>query len=122
MYGRKCSLPSNLSGDIVEPLYNHESYPKELKFRLQLSQKEARDNLIKSKIIRKEKYDLGKNPIVYKPNDLILVKNEVGNKLESIYLGPYKVLKDLSPNVEIDINGKSMIVHKNRTKFYNAPL
>lgn len=118
VYGRKCKLPSNLSGDIVQPLYNHESYPKELKYRLQLSQKEARDNLLKSKTKRKTKYDLKMNIVKYKANDKILLKNELGNKLNSVYLGPYKVLNDVSPNVEVEIDGKTVLVHKNRTKPY----
>lgn len=49
---------------------------------------------------------------------MILVKNETGNKLDSIYLGPYVVVRDLSPNVEIMKNGKLDVIHKNRTKLY----
>lgn len=119
VFGKKCSLPSNLTND-VEPLYNYESYPHELKYRLQLSQKEARNNLLRSKINRKYVYDKNINPVSYKENDLILVKNNTpSNKLDNIYLGPYKVIKDIPPNVEI-INkyGKIDIVHKNRTKPY----
>lgn len=121
VFGKKCSLPSNLTNGTVEPLYNVDSYPLELKFRLQTVQSEARKNLINSKLARKEKYDSNKNPIEYKPNDLILVKNETGNKLQNIYLGPYKVIRDMSPNVEILKNGKPEIIHKNRTKLYYLP-
>ena len=117
VFGKKCTLPSNLS-KIVEPIYNHDSYPCELKYRLQMSQKEARKNLLDSKMNRKERYDKHINPITYKPNDLILVKNETGNKLQSIYLGPYTVVRDLSPNVEIVNNGKIKLIHKNRTKLF----
>lgn len=118
VFGKKCSIPSNLCSSIIEPLYNHEDYPMELKYRLQVSQKEARANLLKDKMDRKISYDKNSNPIMYRPNDLILVKNETGNKLSSIYLGPYKVVQDASPNVEIIKNGKVELIHKNRTKLY----
>lgn len=118
VFGRKCILPSNLNKQYVDPLYNYDNYPAELKFRLQTSQKEARDNLIKNKMTRKNKYDEKLNSIIYKPNDLILIKNETGTKLDKIYDGPYKVIRDLSPNVEIDKNGKYDIIHKNRTKLF----
>ena len=52
------------------------------------------------------------------PNDKILIKNETGNKLSNLYTGPYTVIRDLSPNVEININGKIDVIHKNRTKLY----
>lgn len=117
VYGKKCNLPSNLS-TIVEPLYNHDSYPLQLKYRLQVSQNDARKNLIKTKIIRKVNYDSNINPIIYKPNDQILLKEEIGNKLSPIYSGPYVVIRDLSPNVEIIKKGKIDLVHKNRTKLY----
>lgn len=117
VYGKKCHLPSNLSST-VEPLYNHDSYPLELKYRLQASQSEARNNLINSKLLRKCYYDTYVNSTTYKPNDQLLLKNETGNKLTSLYSGPYRVIRDISPNVEIEINGKSDTVHKNKTKPY----
>ena len=119
VYGKKCNLPSNVT-KAVEPLYNIDDYPLQLKYRLQVSTKEARDNLIQSKTSRKIKYDHRINPIVYKKNDLILVKNETGNKFANIYSGPYIVIKDMPPNVEILKNNKIDVVHKNRTKLYNS--
>lgn len=119
VFGKKCNIPSNLTKNSVNPLYNCDNYPLELKYRLQTSQKEAYDNLYESKSARKQKHDLKCNPITYKPNDLVLVKNETGNKLQSIYDGPYLVIKDVSPNVEIlKDKGKTDLVHKNRTKLY----
>lgn len=120
VFGKVCSLPSNLNNNIVEPLYNHDSYPLELKYRLQLSQKEARENLLKSKLARKTVYDKNINPIVYRPGDLILIKNENCSKMDSIYTGPYIVIQDMSPNVQINKNGKIDIVHKNRTKLFKS--
>lgn len=119
VFGKKCILPSNLC-KLIEPIYNYESYPCELKYRLQLSQKEARDNLLKSKIVRKSYYDKYVNPVKYNINDLVLVKNETGNKLDALYSGPYKVIKIMPPNVEIMKNGKIDVIHMNRTKLYHT--
>ena len=88
----------------------------ELKYRLQVSQKDARENLYKSKLLRKEIFDKEINPIYYKKDDLILLRNPISDKKQSVYLGPYLVIEDLCPNVKILINGKEKLVHKNRTK------
>lgn len=119
VFGKKCSLPSNLTKEL-DPLYNFESYPRELKYRLQLSQKEAKRNLLKSKFNRKVVYDKNVNPVSYKENDLILVKNDaLCSKFNDIYSGPYVVIKDIPPNVEIiNKHGKIDSIHKNRTKPY----
>lgn len=50
------------------------------------------------------------------PNDMLLVKNETGNKLETLFNGPYIVIEEQEPNVKIMKNGKIDIVHKNNTK------
>lgn len=119
VFGKKCTLPSNLLTK-VEPLYNYDSYPCELRYRLQVSQQEARNNLIKSKIVRKSKYDKNVNPIMYKKDDLVLIKNENRHKMDPLYLGPYTVIRDLAPNVEISKDGKLDVVHKNRTKLFTS--
>lgn len=118
VFGKVCNIPNNLL-NTVDPVYNFESYPIELKYRLQTANTDARNNLIESKIKRKKEYDKSMNPVNYKEGDLILVKNEVGNKLNELYNGPYIVIKELSPNVLLNKNGKEVIVHKNRTKLYN---
>lgn len=118
VFGKKCNLPSNLSSKQVDPIYNTDNYALELQYRLQLSQKEAIDSLLRSKMLRKSRYDKYVNPKIYKPNDLILIKNEDCNKLDNVFNGPFVVLKDDSPNVQILKNGKVELVHKNRTKLY----
>lgn len=118
VFGKKCVLPSNLTSGKIDALYNFDSYPLELKYRIQTSQKEAYNNLLESKLKRKSRYDRNVNSISYKPNDLILLKNETGNKFQSIYSGPYKVIKEVPPNVEILKDNKNYLVHKNRTKKY----
>lgn len=119
VFGKKCSLPSNFTNMKVDPLYNYDYYPFELKFRLQTTLKEARDNLLKSKLDQKERYDKNVNPTTYNPDDLVLVKNNMCNKLDNVYTGPYRVISDESPNVKILKNGRVDTIHKNRTKLYH---
>ncbi|KAG7309510.1 hypothetical protein JYU34_005483 [Plutella xylostella] len=116
VFGKKCILPSNLSGNTVEPLYNHDSYPHEMRFRLQVAQRDAKHNLEMSKIKRKIVSDKYINPVVYKKGEQLLIRNSSTDKTEPIYLGPYTVIEDLDCNVKILKNNKEDIVHKNRTK------
>lgn len=118
VFGKRCLLPSNFIHGKIDPLYAHESYPLEFKYRLQVAQKDAHDNLIKSKTTRKEKYDCNMNPVSYKEGDYLFIRNTTGHKMDPIYLGPYEVVKDLDCNVKILKNGKLEIIHKNRTKLY----
>lgn len=120
VFGKRCLLPGNFNAGVVDPLYAHDNYALELKYRLQIAHQDARSNLIRSKIKRKNKYDMGINPINYKKGDLLLLRNPSENKMEPIYLGPYLVLSDLDCNVKILKNGKEDVVHKNRTKMYKC--
>lgn len=118
VFGRNCLIPSNLK-NTIEPIYNFDNYSIELKYRLQKAHDDARSNLIQSKEKRKKIYDKTVNPKNYKKGDMILVKNETGDKISSpCFLGPYEVLEDLTPNVKILKNNKVDLIHKNRTKLY----
>ena len=114
VFGRICTIPVTLSS--IEPMYNPENYCNELRYRLQVAHRDARNHLILSKCNRKLSYDKNINPIVYKKDDLILIKSETGGKLDELYQGPFVVLEDIGPNVKILKNKKVDVVHKNRTK------
>lgn len=114
VFGKSCKLPNNFDTH-VDPLYNFDSYPLELKYRLQMAQNDARHNLIQSKQKRKEVYDRNTKPVTYCKGNQLLLKNETGDKFESVYKGPYLIIDDLGCNVKILRNGKEEIVHKNRT-------
>lgn len=111
-------MPNNLQNTIVEPLYNPDSYPLELKFRLQKALSDAKDNLIQSKEVRKNSYDKKMNSVKYRSGDLVLLKNQIGDKLDKIYLGPYEVIEEITPNIKIMKNGKEYVTHKNNTKIF----
>lgn len=118
VFGRQCRLPNSLELD-VEPLYNIDDYCLDLKYKLQVALRDARNNLVACKKKRKDKYDKSCNPVCYKKNDLILVKNECARKLDCIFDGPFEVLEDLGINVKIIKNGKVDIIHKDRTKKFS---
>lgn len=122
VFGKKCILPGNFNSNLVDPLYAHDNYALELKYRLQRAQKDARDNLIHSKIKRKTKYDTAIKPVYYNKGDLLLLRNPSENKMDPIFLGPYLVVDDLDCNVKILKNGREDIVHKNRTKLYKRAI
>lgn len=93
VFGKVCKIPSNLVNATIEPLYNIDSYPLELKFRIQKAQEDVHKNLIQCKTVRKVKHDAENQRFVkYKPSDLILVKSETGNKLSTVFDDPYKVI------------------------------
>jgi transposase InsO family protein len=117
VFGKECRIPSNLS-DTLDPLYNPNNYMLELRYRLQLAHKEAREHLLKSKLANKSLYDRNVLPFVYKKDDLVLIKNETGKKLSKLYNGPFKVVEDQGPNVIILNKGKNETIHKNRVKLF----
>lgn len=115
VFGRTSNLPKITEED-VQPLYNPDYYPFELRYRLQVAHSDARNNVLKSKNERKNVYDKSVNPVTYAKDDLILVRNETANKLDCLYDGPFVVIEDIEPNVKILKNNKIDIIHKNRTK------
>lgn len=117
VFGKPSNIPCRVSAT-VEPLYNPNDYCLELKYRLQLACKDARENVIKNKQLKKCSYDKKIYPVMYKNGDKLLIRNENASKLDQLFEGPYTVIEDLEPNVKIDKNGKIDVVHKNRTKLY----
>lgn len=117
VFGKICNLPSNLSEiEKVDPVYNIEDYAKQLKFKLQVSQKEVKDKILMEKSRRVEDYNISAEEKVYNKGDFILLKNETRSKLDRIYLGPYQVVQDCGANVDIQIGENIDRVHKARIK------
>lgn len=42
--------------------------------------------------------------------------------MDNIYLGPYKIIKDLGPNVQIQLDKNIDIIHKSRVKKFIAKM
>lgn len=119
VFGKTSKLPSNVT-DYVEPLYNFDSYPSELKYRLQVAWQDARNNLVVSKLKRKEIYDRKSKFVDFKLGDKVLVKDMLGNKCNSLFKGPYEVIKDNKTNLVIKVDNKNIEVHKNRVKIFRS--
>ena len=122
LFGRLCTLPSNLTGQYqTDPIYNIDDYTSILKYKLQVSQREARENLLKVKADRVSKYNQNAKDTNFTKGTLVLVKTEKGPKLETKYNGPYEILEDMGSNVKIAIkNNKDIdIVHKDRIREFS---
>lgn len=117
VFGKSCNLPSNIENQ-QNPLYNFDSYPHQLKYRLQQACNDAKNNLILSKEKRKLNYDKKSNEIDYRIGQLVLLRNDSGLKMDPLFKGPYEILEIKSPNVAIKVNNKITYVHKNRIKMY----
>ena len=74
----------------------------------------------KQKFKRVEDYNRLTEETKYNTGDLILLKNEVGSKMDHVYVGPYKILQDLGSNVEIETGKNTDIIHKSRVKHFRS--
>lgn len=74
----------------------------------------------KHKTTQKSQYDRKANPIEINKDDLVLLKNDAGHKLESLYKGPYLVKEVCEPNCILeDDEHKQQLIHKDRLKKLN---
>jgi hypothetical protein len=118
VFGKLCSLPLNVVTGDVEPLYNPDDYLQELKYRLKVAHREGYRNLIVSKNKRKDQFDEQTKEVIFRPGELVLLRKENRKKLDDVYIGPFEVIQDEDPNVELKIKNKTQLVHKNRIKPY----
>ena len=111
----------NTDNDIA-PLYNVDDYSKEVRFRLEIAYRRVRQMIDRAKFKQKEFYDEKSRGMKLEKGDLVLIRNEAGHKLESKYLGPFKVIDlRLNGNVIIEDNKKKkQLVHRDRLKIYNS--
>ena len=123
IFGRDCRLPSSIEiGDNIEEFefesVSYDDYCNEFNYRLKLAYKDVENNLDRCKLVRKQNYDKNVNIKTYDVNDLILIRNNIGNKITPLYEGPYRVVNDKNSNVEIEKKNRIVVVHKNRTKLF----
>ena len=119
VYGKLCNIPSNITTEKeLSPAYNLDDYAQILKIKLQISQKQAKNDLEKAKLERVANCSKNIQIKIYEPGTSVLLKNETSGKLDTIYNGPYTVIKDMNPNIMLQIGSKVETVHKNRIKPY----
>ena len=94
-------------------------YIKKLKFNLELAHKRTKEFLDSCKVESKHYYDKRCKALNVKLGDKVFLTNEVRNKSDPYYTGPY-VVTDIydNGNVNININGKEYTTHKNRLRKY----
>lgn len=114
LFARKPNTFEHIITD-VSPLYNHEAYDKEMKFRLQVAHANVLDAIqkIKNKRTIKANSDIQETEI--KTDDIVYLKLENRSKLDKVNEGPYRVTKTSFSNATIvDTNNKCLEVHKSR--------
>lgn len=121
MFGRSFEMARTL----MQPPtlhYTEEDYIQELKTRMRTTWQLARNNILKKKIKRVDKANETKNFPKFKVGDLVLlhdptVKRGRSKKLDSQYIGPYKITNRTGPvNFEIKRGRKTQNVHADRLK------
>ena len=128
LFGKKPFIPNSLIKKpkprslVKEPFSrNYNDYINDLKGKIQISQKLARENLIDNKEKSKQYYDTKINTCKYKIGDLVYIKNNlckvgVNKKLSANFKGPYEIKKINGNNVQLKIRNKLVTYHVNNTK------
>lgn len=118
VFGKIPPSIEDLGTNTVDPIYNIDSYAKEVKYRLQLVQKRVTQMLERAKRTNKNNYDKTAKPIVIGVHDLVLFEDTAGHKLSNLYKGPYEVVAiDDKGNCTLILNnGKNVVIHKNRLR------
>ena len=122
VYGFELEVPTNLRRK-CSPLYNADDPIKVLKFQLQRLHELVKENQIKTIIASKKQYDKKVNSVSFISGEKVLLRNNTRkNKFSPIWLGPYEVVRIISPvTTAIRVKGKIRKWHNNHLrKFHDA--
>lgn len=118
IFGFKPTLPNSIQKH-PDPPYNFDDYCTELKYRLQISWKIAKEHLTKHKQNSKQLYDSNVNFENFEEGDDVLLENITSSKTKPLRDGPYKIVKKVSnENSIIKIGNKLVTVHNNRLRLF----
>lgn len=122
VFGRRNTIPDFVQNERIDPLYNLDDYVKEARYRMQVTYQAARRLLELRKNSTKSIYDRNINPLEVKIGDKVLLRNEARGKHESMFRGPYLVVRINEPNVEIldEKTNRAKTVHKNNVSRFRA--
>nr|CAH7768840.1 unnamed protein product [Callosobruchus chinensis] len=120
VFGRQNDLPITLTNNTIDPIYNIDAYYQELRYRLQISHKRARDFLLNVKEKRKAEYDKRAKDLTFQPGDLVTVSNENRSKFDPWFKGPFPIVSCDDVNCNIRVGDKNVTVHKNRVEHFFA--
>ena len=117
-FGHKANLPSTISQSSGR---THEDEVKLRKREWDSRLRQARETLIKSKqrYKRDQERKIVKTQTIFREGDHILIHNDhKKDKLDSEWLGPYRIETIKTPYYEINVGGQTKKVHGNRLKLY----
>lgn len=117
LFGFTSAIPLNLKRKPI-PLYNHDKYFHELRYKLQTSFNNAREKLAAAKLKSKEFYDRHINPRQFTLGKFVFMKNTKRNsKFSPHWVGPWEIVRTNGLlNVTLKIGRKLRKVHVNRLK------
>ncbi len=107
----------------TEPCYDLEDYSKELKTRLQVAMREAKENQELQKRKRKARYDMDFETESVKicVGDYVLIRETAPeNKLSNLFSGPLEVIRLDEHNCYVKRNNRIVKVHLNNVKVYHS--
>jgi len=97
VYGHQADLLTALTKP-SKPTYNYNDHAQELKERLRVTNRLAKEHVKDEKIKAKLQYDKKAKEITFKISDKILIYDKTlrrgqSKKLESLWTGPYKIIE-----------------------------
>ena len=120
LFGFDIDLPTNIKRK-PGPLYNHDDYPRVLKYQLQRMHQLVNETQKREKEKSKKYYDRNAKERVFKVGEKVWLRNQNRkNKFSPVWEGPYEIVSlPNNVNVKLCIKGKEKVYHKNLIKqFY----
>jgi hypothetical protein len=122
MHGRQAVLPFDQQQALISVTHDPE-HGKKIKDYLEKLTEEARKNILKSQQQYKTRYDLHRQELSLKIDDLILVKTRcMRNKFDIRYEGPFRIIKQLGSKTFIVQHVKKTTLTKQVTMDVIVPL
>ncbi|CAF1500051.1 unnamed protein product, partial [Rotaria sp. Silwood1] len=122
MHGRQVTLPFDQQKEIIS-LTQDPEHSQKIRIYLEKLVNAARNNIIKNQQQYKARYDLHRQDLSLKLNDLVLVKTRnIRNKFDIRYEGPFKIIKQLGIKTFIVQHVKKLTLTKQVTMDVIVPL
>ncbi|CAF4021322.1 unnamed protein product [Rotaria sp. Silwood2] len=122
MHGRQATLPFDQQNEIIS-LTQDPEHSQKIRIYLEKLVNEARNNIIRNQQQYKARYDLHRQDLLLKVNDLVLVKTKnIRNKFDIRYEGPFKIIKQLGIKTFIVQHVKKLTLTRQVTMDVIVPL
>lgn len=90
----------------IDPVYNHDLYDKELRYRMQVTHSKVLQEIVKPKTNRTIRFNENSVNTPLNTGDLVYLKSENNHKLDQVHSGPYKIINLTNSNATIQIDKK----------------